>query len=73
MKKKVSNKIFPIKKKKKTTELPSSNNSFYVVGIGSSAGGLDALERFFENMTENLRNGFYRGIAFRPKSHKHNA
>ncbi len=53
----------PAKKKKKTTELPSANNSFYVVGIGASAGGLEALERFFINMTENS------GMAFIVVSH----
>lgn len=37
---------------------PSSDKSFYVVGIGASAGGLDALERFFKNMPENS------GMAF---------
>ncbi len=64
MKKKVSHKISPIKKKKnKTIEITSSSNSFYIVGIGASAGGLDALERFFENMTENS------GMAFIVVSH----
>lgn len=27
-----------------------SENNFFVVGIGASAGGLRALEEFFENM-----------------------
>ena len=49
--------------KKNTPELPSLNNSFYVVGIGASAGGLEALERFFESMTENT------GMAFIVVSH----
>ncbi len=39
------------------------DHSFYVVGIGASAGGLDALERFFENMPENS------GMAFIIISH----
>ena len=63
MKKKIIPKQSPIKKKKITAEISSSNNSFYVVGIGSSAGGLDALERFFGNMTESS------GMAFIVVSH----
>ncbi len=42
---------------------PVTDNSFYVVGIGASAGGLEALERFFESMTENS------GMAFIIVSH----
>ena len=34
------------------------NNDFYVVGIGASAGGLDAVQQFFNNMTDQS------GIAF---------
>ncbi|MFZ2322302.1 MAG: chemotaxis protein CheB [Ignavibacteriaceae bacterium] len=49
--------------KKNTPELSSLNNSFYVVGIGASAGGLEALERFFESITENT------GMAFIVVSH----
>ena len=63
MKKKTSPRQSSIRKKKNTTEILSSNNSFYVVGIGASAGGLDALERFFENMNESA------GIAFIVVSH----
>jgi two-component system CheB/CheR fusion protein len=48
----------PVEKKKDNPAIPSSNNPFYVVGIGASAGGLDALERFFEHMPENA------GMAF---------
>src|SRR4030066_905844 len=58
MQKKTIPKRSPIPQKKHTTEIPSSNNSFYVVGIGASAGGLDALERFFKNMPESS------GMAF---------
>ena len=47
-----------VEKKKDNPAIPSSNNPFYVVGIGASAGGLDALERFFEHMPENA------GMAF---------
>jgi len=32
--------------------------SFYVVGIGASAGGLKALQEFFEHMPENPNAGF---------------
>ena len=49
--------------KKNAAELVVTNNSFYVVGLGASAGGLDALERFFENMPENS------GMAFIVVSH----
>ena len=58
MKKKTIPKRFPIKKKLDTSVTSSFNNSFYVVGIGASAGGLDALERFFGNLPENS------GMAF---------
>ena len=47
-----------VKKKKKTAELFPPDNSFYVVGIGASAGGLEALEKFFESMPVNS------GMAF---------
>jgi two-component system CheB/CheR fusion protein len=56
MKKKTISKRSPIKKN--TAKISSKNNSFYVVGIGASAGGLDALERFFGNMTENSSMAF---------------
>ena len=64
-KKKIINKRSPVKKRKAATQitLPSADNSFYVVGIGASAGGLDALERFFKNMPEQS------GIAFIVVSH----
>jgi two-component system CheB/CheR fusion protein len=35
-----------------------SNNDLYVVGIGASAGGLDALQSFFDNVPQNT------GMAF---------
>ena len=63
MKKKIFRKQSPIPKKKRTAEISTSNNLFYVVGIGASAGGLDALERFFQNMTESS------GMAFIVVSH----
>ncbi len=46
MKKKIVSKISPVNKI--THEKLSPNNSFYIVGIGASAGGLDAFERFFK-------------------------
>lgn len=58
MKKKSITKPSPVKKKKDTVEISSSINSFYVVGIGASAGGLEALERFFGKMPETS------GMAF---------
>ena len=63
MKKKTIQKQPQHKKKKDSVEISSSNNSFYIVGIGASAGGLEALERFFENMPENS------GMAFIVVSH----
>ncbi len=63
MKKKTIPKRSLVKKKKNIAEPSYSNNSFYVVGIGSSAGGLDALERFFGNMSESS------GMAFIVVSH----
>ena len=63
MEKKKIPKRSPVKKKKNTTLVLPSDNSFYVVGIGASAGGLDALEKFFGNMTENS------GMAFIVVSH----
>jgi two-component system CheB/CheR fusion protein len=63
MKKKNIPEQSPIIKKKNTAETTSSSNSFYIVGIGASAGGLDALERFFRNMPENS------GMAFIVVSH----
>ncbi|OGU80079.1 MAG: hypothetical protein A2W11_11385 [Ignavibacteria bacterium RBG_16_35_7] len=56
MKKKTIPKRSPVNKN--TAEISFPNNSFYVVGIGASAGGLEALERFFRNMTESS------GMAF---------
>ena len=55
--------IAKISSKKKNPSVSSPDSSFYVVGIGASAGGLEALEKFFENMTENS------GMAFIVVSH----
>ena len=63
MKKKTIPKQSPINKKKVSTDIPSTDKSFYVVGIGASAGGLEALDRFFGKMSENS------GMAFIVVSH----
>jgi two-component system CheB/CheR fusion protein len=63
MKKKRIPKKSPAKKIKSTVKIAQPDNSFYVVGIGASAGGLEALERFFENMPESS------GMAFIVVSH----
>ncbi len=68
MKKVVKKKSFPKKSARKNKQVSdvskiSSDKSFYVVGIGASAGGLEALERFFGNMNENS------GMAFIVVSH----
>jgi two-component system CheB/CheR fusion protein len=58
MKKKSLPKRTPVKKKKDTFEISAFDNSFYIVGIGASAGGLEALDSFFGNMPANS------GMAF---------
>ena len=63
MKKRALRKRSPVKKENKTAEKPSTYDSFYVVGIGASAGGLEALERLFDNMPETT------GAAFIVVSH----
>ena len=44
--------------KNNNSGIPANTNSFYVVGIGASAGGLEALERFFRSMPENVNMSF---------------
>jgi two-component system CheB/CheR fusion protein len=49
--------------KKTTFTLPAGltkagRHEFYIAGIGASAGGLDAFERFFKNMPPNSGTGF---------------
>ena len=44
--------------KETKTNLLNNNENFPIVGIGASAGGLEALKEFFANMPENG------GIAF---------
>jgi len=47
-----------IKKVKEKTIKESDKNTFPIIGIGASAGGLEALEQFFENMPKD------NGMAF---------
>ena len=63
MKKKTLRKRSPISHVVRASGVPPLNNSFYVVGIGASAGGLDALEKFFQNMPDG------NGMAFIVVSH----
>lgn len=63
MKKKIIPKRSPVSNKSNLDAPPPPSNSFYVVGLGSSAGGLEALEEFFDNMAENP------GMAFIIVSH----
>jgi two-component system CheB/CheR fusion protein len=46
------------KKKKKAAAAPGGAKDFYIVGMGASAGGLEAFERFFQNMPNDS------GMAF---------
>ena len=46
------------RKKKKTVIPPRGAADFYIVGIGASAGGLEAFEKFFQHMPNNS------GMAF---------
>lgn len=62
MKKKSSAKRTSIKKKPALTP-PRPSESFYIVGIGSSAGGLEAIEKFFQNMPDDA------GLAYIVVSH----
>lgn len=63
MKKKLKSNLIHVKKGNENLTLITHDSSFFVVGIGSSAGGLDALEKFFQNMPENT------GMAFIVVSH----
>jgi len=45
-------------RKKKATNLPKTTKRFHIVGIGASAGGLEAFEKFFRNMAPDS------GMAF---------
>jgi two-component system CheB/CheR fusion protein len=44
--------------KKKKPAGPKGRGGFHIVGIGASAGGLDAFERFFQNMPDDSGMGF---------------
>jgi two-component system, chemotaxis family, CheB/CheR fusion protein len=48
-----------------STDLLSAPSGFLIVGIGASAGGLEAMETFFRHMPPN------RGMAFVVVSHQH--
>ena len=50
-----SNKTSAPVKIKKTAALPKDPANFPIVGIGASAGGLEALETLFDNMPPALR------------------
>jgi two-component system, chemotaxis family, CheB/CheR fusion protein len=63
MKRKTPHKRLPVRHKGRASEVPPQSNSLYVVGIGASAGGLDALEKLFQNMPERT------GMAFIVVSH----
>ena len=57
-KKTVSQKDSYPAKTKKTVDLLKEGNNFPIVGIGSSAGGLEALELFFSNVPPNTNMAF---------------
>jgi two-component system CheB/CheR fusion protein len=61
--KKVNTARLPVVKKKPAVPQALSEPSFFVAGIGASAGGLEALERFFQHMNVDS------GIAFIVVSH----
>ena len=41
------------KRRKKANTVPKTPDSFYIVSIGASAGGLEAFEKFFKNMPDD--------------------
>jgi len=43
---------------KKLIPISNKSDDLYIVGIGASAGGLSAFERFFKNMPEDSGMGF---------------
>jgi two-component system CheB/CheR fusion protein len=51
-------KIIPVKYTKEKIPLKINQGQFLIVSIGASAGGLEALEQFFQNMPDNT------GLAF---------
>jgi two-component system CheB/CheR fusion protein len=48
------------KKKNMALAVPKDGGDFYIVGMGASAGGLEAFERFFKNMPDDS------GMTFNP-------
>jgi two-component system CheB/CheR fusion protein len=57
--------MVPWAKPTPTTELPTEPPGFLLVGIGASAGGLEAMEEFFRHMPPSS------GMAFVVVSHQH--
>jgi two-component system CheB/CheR fusion protein len=55
----------PLTNPPRSTDLPSAPSGFLIVGIGASAGGLEALEEFFRHMPP------ISGMAFVVVSHQH--
>jgi two-component system CheB/CheR fusion protein len=45
-------------KEKRAAAKPNVNEDFYIVGMGASAGGLEAFEKFFQNMPNDSGMGF---------------
>lgn len=56
-KKKATVKKTPAKEKRPTAK-PNVKEDFYIVGMGASPGGLEAFERFFQNMSNDSGMGF---------------
>jgi two-component system CheB/CheR fusion protein len=46
------------RKKKRAAAVPKDTKDFYMVGIGASAGGLEAFEKFFQKMPNDTGMGF---------------
>jgi len=55
-----------IKNKQTKVELRKSNKEFYIVGIGASAGGLEAFEEFFTHMPADSGMAFVLVLHFAP-------
>ena len=47
--------------------------SFYIVGMGGSAGSLEAFEQFFQNMPDDTGTGLCARVPSRPNSQRHHA
>ena len=55
--------------KKGAAKIPADRFDFPIVGIGASAGGLEALELFFSNLPSDTHICYY--PAFKPQTQKH--